>query len=164
MSWYAIYTQAGKENIAAQNLGNQDFEVYLPLCKQAKRHARKTVITKAPLFPRYLFVRANPDHRRWRSVNGTIGVSYMVTMGGDPACLDDWIVDQIRARENNDGLVELLPPDFEKGQELRVTQGPFQNLRVLFDRTEAAKRVVVLLTLMGRELEVALRPDHVATS
>jgi transcriptional antiterminator RfaH len=67
--WYAVYTQARMEKWARSNLWERGFKVYLPLYHKERRHARKTDWVSAPLFPRYLFVAADPQSRQQRSIN-----------------------------------------------------------------------------------------------
>ena len=57
--WYAVYTKPRMELWARSNLWERGFEVYLPQYRKLRRHARKLDIIAAPLFPRYLFVRAD---------------------------------------------------------------------------------------------------------
>lgn len=76
--WYVVYTRARGEAWAAGNLVRQDFEVYFPKIRQEVRHARRIRSVLAPLFPRYLLVRLDTENQRWRSVNGTFGVSHII--------------------------------------------------------------------------------------
>lgn len=163
MKWYAVYTQAGKEAIAAQNLINQGFEPYLPRYRKRRRHARRVDTVLAPLFPRYLFVRMDPQQQRWRSINGTFGVSYLLTDGSDPIVLPDDLVDAIREREESDGIIAVQAPEFKKGQRLHVTDGPFAELDGLFECTDDQDRVVLLLEFMGRVVRTRL-PGHAVTA
>ena len=55
--WCVAYTHSGKENLAAGQLAAQGFKTYLPKYRKTVRHARKVRDIKAPLFPRYLFCR-----------------------------------------------------------------------------------------------------------
>ena len=73
-SCYVVATKAGRERLAARQLQNQAFDVFLPLRNKSVRHARRIITRKVPLFPGYLFVRMDIDAVRWRAVNGTIGV------------------------------------------------------------------------------------------
>ena len=77
ISWCVAHTQAQKEKTAQMNLLNQGFEVYLPLFKKIKKHARKIEKVSVPLFPRYIFVGFNSETSRWRSINGTRGISHL---------------------------------------------------------------------------------------
>ena len=55
--WYAIHTKPRQEDLAAEHLRGQEFEIYLPMIKQARRFRQKWRDTIEPLFPRYLFIR-----------------------------------------------------------------------------------------------------------
>jgi len=78
--WYAVHTQASAEQKADFHLRNQGFEVYLPSYRKQRRHARRVDWIKAPLFPRYLFVRMDIETTPWRRIHSTIGVSYLLFM------------------------------------------------------------------------------------
>jgi transcriptional antiterminator RfaH len=64
--WYVVHTQARQEARAEVNLRRQDFEVWLPMIRCVRRHARKVDSTFAPLFPRYFFIRLDLTSQPWR--------------------------------------------------------------------------------------------------
>jgi transcriptional antiterminator RfaH len=162
MNWYVVYAQAQKEAVAQRNLQNQGFEVYLPRYQRRCRHARRVYHVMAPLFPRYLFVRMDPKAQRWRAINGTVGVSYILSEGSEPLAIDNAVIDAIRAREN-DGIVKVSAPTFAKGQKLCVTDGPFADVEGLFECVDDQQRVVLLLDFMGRTVRTRL-PGHAVTA
>src|ERR1044071_3749272 len=79
--WYAVYSQPHRETRAQQQLTAQGFTVFLPLYRKTVRHARKLTTVSAPFFPRYLFVALDLSLDQWRSVNGTFGVTSLITDG-----------------------------------------------------------------------------------
>ena len=162
MQWYAIYTQPHKESVALQNLLKQGFDTYLPRYQKRCRHARRAYTVMAPLFPRYLFVRMNPEAQRWRSINGTLGVSYLLSDGPRPIPIPDRIIDTMRDQER-DGIVQIASPSFVKGQKICVTDGPFAELEGLFECIDDDQRVVLLLELMGRMVRTRL-PGHAVSA
>lgn len=162
--WYAIHTQANGETRAARNLEQQGFEIYLPRCRKVRRHARKTECVLRPMFPRYLFVRLDPECERWRSINGTFGVSYIVAQGQMPLAVPGSVVDALRAREDDAGLVVLEPPAFKAGECLEILEGPMMMHTGLFQRMPDAERVVLLLELLGREVSVTVPRTAVAAA
>lgn len=162
MKWYVVYAQAGKEQVAVQNLIKQGFTTYLPRYRKRCRHARRVYDVMTPLFPRYLFVRMNPALQRWRSINGTIGVSYLLSDGPDPIAIPDEIIDAIHDQER-DGIVQVAPPSFAKGQKVCVTDGPFAEFEGLFECVDDERRVVLLLEFMGRVVRTRL-PGHAVTA
>ncbi len=164
MKWYVAYTHAAKEAFAAQNLANQGFEPYLPRYRKQRRHARRVDTVLAPLFPRYLFVRMDPRQQRWRSINGTFGVSHLLTDGAMPQVVPDEIIGAIRAHADAGGdVVSVMPPAFQKGQRLQVTDGPFADIEGLFECVDDNQRVVLLLEFMGRVVKTSV-PGHAVTA
>ena len=52
MRWFVVYTQPLKETVAKQHLEEQGYDVYLPMFKKTRRHARRIDEVLQPLFPR----------------------------------------------------------------------------------------------------------------
>lgn len=153
--WYVVYTHQGAEKLAEGHLQRQGFNTYLPLCRKITHHARRVADVTAPLFPRYLFVAIDMAAQRWRSINGTFGVNHIVSMGERPQALPDGVVDEIKAREAEEGLVDVTAePPFEAGQTVQLTGGALADQVGLFQRLGEKDRVSVLLDMLGRKLEV----------
>ena len=102
-SWFVVQTQPRAEAKAKRHLINQGFTTYLPVYRRRVRHARRSEIALRPLFPGYLFVRLDPEQQRWRSINGTAGVRQILTDGNSPRYVPDRIIDEIIAREDEQG-------------------------------------------------------------
>ena len=154
--WYVVHTQTRKEALAAQHLGNQGFETFLPRYGKRRRHARRSELVLAPLFPRYLFVRIHTGHQRWRSINGTVGVSSLLSDGERPLAVPVGIVEAIRERQQEHGAIATDLPRYSKGQTLRIIDGPFADLSGLFEDVADETRVVLLLKLLGRDVKTRL--------
>jgi transcriptional antiterminator RfaH len=160
--WYIVHTQPNGEERARHNLERQGFGVYLPKYLKHRRHARRIEHVRRPLFPRYLFVRFDPETAQWRSINGTFGVAHLVSNGNEPVPVPDKIVEAIQARHDDDELVVLHAPDtFEPGQKLEIVEGPFAWHTGLFQRLSDNERVVLLLDLLGRKVTVTVPPEAV---
>ncbi|MEO5335310.1 MAG: transcriptional activator RfaH [Magnetospirillum sp. WYHS-4] len=153
--WYAVHTHPQSEEKACRHLERQGFGAYLPRYRKQRRHARRTEIVPAPLFPRYIFVEADLDNQRWRAILSTVGVSYLVCHGDQPAAVPEGIVEAIRAREDDEGWVDLNePPPFRQGDRVQIKSGPFSDMDALFQCRADKDRVTVLLTLLGRAVPV----------
>jgi transcriptional antiterminator RfaH len=153
--WYVVQTHSHKELRAAQNLNRQGFATYLPRCSRKRRHARRTDVVLRPLFPRYLFVALDLAHDRWRSVQSTFGVNHLLTAGDEPLPIADELVDEIRAREDENGLVVLgLPPGIGVGSKVRLIDGIFAEEQGILERIAGSRRVSILLQLLGRDVRV----------
>jgi transcriptional antiterminator RfaH len=150
--WYVVHTQTQGEGRADLNL-------------RPRRHARRTETVVRPLFPRYLFVAMDLARDRWRAVQSTFGVSTLVVIGNDPVPLPDGVVDEIRAREGEQGFVKLgLPAGVKPGSPVRLVDGVFAEYRGVFERLADDRRVAVLLKLLGREVRVFVPVASVGTA
>jgi transcriptional antiterminator RfaH len=160
--WYATYAQPQSEARAERELRQQGFDVFLPLCRRLRRHARRSEMVLRPLFPRYLFVAIDLATQRWRAVNGTRGVVQLVRQGDRPAPLPAGVVEALRARADGSGAVPLDALSmFEPGRKLLVTAGPFAGHTGKYETMTSDERVILLLELLGRSVEVAVPLLHV---
>ncbi len=155
--WYVVYTRAGMERMACGHLENQGYTVYLPQRLKERKHARRVNTIKVPLFPRYLFIELDTECDQWLAVNGTYGVSYLITMGDRPSPVPRGVVETVRERENEDGLVEIVEPvPYTTGDVVEITRGPFADQTGIFRCGDDKQRVTLLLSLLGREMEIRL--------
>lgn len=159
--WYAVQTRLHAEPTALRNLRAQGFDVYLPRYRKRRRHARRTEIVPAPLFPGYMFVALDLDAQRWRAVHSTVGVRRLVCSGERPCPVPDGIVEDLQARET-EGFIVLDDP--RPGDRLTVLDGPFAGLAGRLVGLTDNERVTVLLNLMGRQINVTMSYDLVALS
>ena len=163
--WYVVQTQVNGEAKAAENLGRQGYQTYLPRYLKRRRHARKVDFTAKPLFPRYMFVAIDIATQRWRSVQSTVGVSRLVTNGDSPAMVPEGVVGALRAREDAKGLVTMdAKPAFAPGDKVRVLAGAFMDNAGLFSGTADRDRVSILLDMLGRKVRVWLDADLVVAA
>lgn len=162
--WFAVHTQARGEAQARFNLMRQGFEVYLPRFLKRRRHARRTEMVPTPLFSRYLFVHMDTGAARWRAIQSTFGVSHLVCNGDLPAAVPDAIIDNIRSREDDSGMVAMgnPPPPFDKGQVVKVLTGPLAEQVGWFEGVSDEERVILLLELLGRKVQVRVPTEAVA--
>lgn len=153
--WCAVQTQTRSEDKAAFHLRQQGYAVFLPKHLKRRKHARRIDWVPAPLFPRYLFVGLGPAIGRWWSIRSTVGVSSLVMTGTRPATVPDKIIDEIKARQDEKGLVKLSAGcGFKHGESVRIIDGPLNDMEGLFDCSNDDDRVTILLDLMGRKVKV----------
>jgi transcriptional antiterminator RfaH len=161
-NWYVANTHVNGETVAAGHLQRQDFSVYLPLYKKLHSHARRKEWVSRPLFPRYLFVGVNEANQHWQAIKSTIGINQLVSFGGEPAPIGNSIIESLRAREDETGMVALASAStFQKGDPVKFLDGALSNQIGLFDSIDDKMRVTVLLDLLGRKLRVCAPIDTV---
>jgi transcriptional antiterminator RfaH len=161
--WFAVYARPQKESLASEHLARQGFEVFCPRYLKRRSHARRVDMVPAPLFPRYLFVRFDPQNTQWQAIRSTRGVIGLVSNGNDLVRVPDLVIDEIRTREDADGYVVLANQlKMARGAKIRIEEGPLSSCDAIFEAQKDGDRVIALLSLFGRKVVTHLPMRSVA--
>ena len=161
--WYALYTKVHEEVWASNNLRQRELEVYLPRFSKRRSHARKVDFVKAPLFPRYLFARADVDLGERPAMAYAQGVEYVVGFGGRLSVVADSWIDELKAREDESGLISVVAhPAFTPGQKVRVREGALLDNTGVFESISDDQRVFILLNLLGGQVRTRMSITAIA--
>ena len=163
--WYAIHTKPRQEEHAAEHLRRQEFEVYLPKIKQARRFRQRWRDTIEPLFPRYLFIRLDLGSDNVAPIRSTRGVSKLVSFNGLPATVPEPLIDALI--ESADPDSGLLPPHedrFKPGATVTIVNGPLAGLEAIFEAHDGEARSIILLELLGKTRQLKIDRDHLSTT
>ena len=144
-SWFAIHTKVRREKFAAANIAVLGIGVLLPLVKVEHLIRGHTQGAAKPLFPGYLFARFCPEIS-CESVKSSRGVLRVVSSGRFPIPVRDTVVQEIRDRIEEDGLIRLRPRNLGPGTRVLIQDGPFEGLMGRVERElDGGKRVAILL-------------------
>ena len=185
--WYVIHTYAGYENRVKTNLEQRavslNVEDYIFAAEvpqeevvQIKNGDRKTI--KQNKLPGYVLVRMDLTNESWGVVRNTPGVTGFVGNAYDPypLTLDEIVkmlapeAEEKAAREAAEAegkpvpqrKVEVQVLDFEVGDSVTVTDGPFATLQATINEINAdSKKVKGLVEIFGRETPVELCFDQI---
>ncbi|MDD2774230.1 MAG: transcription termination/antitermination protein NusG [Elusimicrobiales bacterium] len=164
--WYVVHTQTGYEdkvhrlitqNAQSQGFTDRVFQVLIPTeevveVKQNKRHLRKR-----KFFPGYILVEMILSSESYWFLRNTTGVTGFL---GDPKPVP-------LPEEEIKGIIELTTSSaqnkpkpaiqFEKGESVRITEGPFKHfLGVVEDVNETKSKLKVMVTVFDRPTPVEL--------
>lgn len=151
--WYAIYTHPKQEERVNRNLMAWNVEVFFPKIKKIVFNEFTKVGTEIikPLFPRYIFARF-PLNEYSHKIQFTRGVHSIVGFGS-PAPVDEWIIENIKLRRGDDGLI--VPNSIKCGDKIKIEAGTFKNFTGLFEReTSDNERVLILLDMVSYQLSI----------
>lgn len=153
--WFAARTHPHRENTAQLNLQAMGFRSFVPRVHRTVRHARKLRNVLAPLFPGYIFVIVDLSRDRWRTINGTSGISSLIMGLEQPMPVPAGVVEALIALGDKSGMVRL-DHDLQIGQKVRVLSGPFSQILGRLDQLDDNGRVRILLDIMGGEVPARL--------
>ena len=147
--WYALHTKPRKEHQVEAILCHREIETYLPLRCELKKH--RLVVTREPLFPRYLFACVDLPAVGISAIVYTPGLTSMVSFCGEPAAVDAGIIDYLKQREQTGSGPEVYG-HFRPGERVIIRTGPCKDLEAIFDsRLSGLGRVRVLLKILGQQ-------------
>ena len=161
--WYVVYSQPHQEFRSQTQLTAQGFHTFLPRYRKTVRHARKLMTVNAPFFNRYLFVALDLSCDQWRSVNGTFGVTSLITDGTFPIPVPQGVIESLINISDADGFVNLGDA-LRVGERVQVLTGPFANLIGELVRLDGARRAQVLLQLLGGAVPVSIDRGHLVSA
>ena len=166
LRWYLIHTKPSREALAQDNLERQGFEVYYPRLKQWVQWRKQPTERVTALFPRYLFLHLDEGRQSLRPVHSTIGVATVVRFGFKYTVVPEPVIRELQQRANPDtGLHQLTSASMlARGAKVRFSAGAFDGLEGIFQRPAGADRVVVLLSLLGRDTAVHVPAQYVQPS
>ena len=159
MAWYLAYTHPRGESKASWHLENQGFTAYVPSYLKQRRHARRIDSVKAPLFPRYLFVCMDIAKAPWRVIHSTIGIHHLICAGEIPLEVPERIIQELRERVDEKGLIKPRHPTYERGDRVQVTAGALIDQIGIFECSSDDERAVVLLNFLQRDVRVRVSLD-----
>ncbi|TIC78993.1 transcription/translation regulatory transformer protein RfaH [Crenobacter intestini] len=154
LAWYLVHTKPRQEAKALLNLTQQGYTCYLPLISVEKLRRGKAQQVSEALFPRYLFIHLDSSEggRSWAPIRSTLGVSTLVQFGGQPAKVDDALIEQLRTHEAALPAATLFAP----GETVRITEGPFTGLNAVYQCSDAEQRSLVLLELLHKQVKLRI--------
>ena len=148
--WYAIQAKPRKEFAACAALASiEGVEAYLPTLRVEPVNPRARKIRA--FFPGYLFVCADLVQIGLSAIRWTPGVARVLDCGGVPVSIPQPVIEEIRRRveEVQQGAFGLR--QFRRGDWVRITKGPFQDLEGMFDtRIGGRTRARILVEFLGR--------------
>ena len=151
LAWYAVYVRHQHEKSAAELLGRKGFEVLLPLHRAAHRWKDRLQIVSLPLFPSYLFLRANLQRKL--EILQTPGVCWLVGNGGRASRVPESEIDSIRKVTQNSVRAEPHPY-LRSGERILVFSGPLAGVEGMLSRVKNQFRVVVCVELLQKAVAV----------
>ena len=149
-AWFVLYCKPNKESAVKGRLMMQGFEVYSPTVRKSSLcQGKKKSVCEEPLFPRYIFLKINPNETSISSVSYTPGVISFVRFGDNYSTVDESVIVKIKEYELAQLRDDASVSDFEKGDLVCINGGGFYDIIATFHEVKSDNRIVVLLNMLG---------------
>lgn len=171
MRWYVIHVYSGFEAKVAESIREQAEkkgmselieEVLVPTEEVVEMRRGQKVNAERKFFPGYVLVRMDMTDETWHLVRNTPKVTAFLGANNRPVPISDREAERI-IKQVAEGVERPKPSIiFEIGEEVRVTDGPFESFNgFVEDVDEERSRVKVAVSIFGRSTPVELEYSQV---
>ena len=167
--WFVLNAQSGHEKKVRTNiltrlknlhLEDKVYDVVIPTDEVVEIRNGKKVNVEKKTFPGYVLVRMDLDDETWYQIRNTPSVIGFVGSGKMPQSLSRREIERILGSNEEVEVKKESPkfkPDFEAGETVRVTTGPFADFNGIIEEINLDQsKVTVLVNIFGRETPVEL--------
>ena len=167
--WFVLNAQSGHEKKVRTNiltrlknlhLEDKVYDVVIPTDEVVEIRNGKKVNVEKKTFPGYVLVRMDLDDETWYQIRNTPSVIGFVGSGKMPQSLSRREIERILGSNEEVEVKKESPkfkPDFEVGETVRVTTGPFADFNGIIEEINLDQsKVTVLVNIFGRETPVEL--------
>ena len=165
-NWYIVQSHSSFENKVAQlireeaekaKISDKFEEIIVPTHDITEVKRGKRVQRKKKFFPGYLLIKMNMTDESWHFVKSQPKVTNFLGAKGKPIALSSVeakrLIEQITERVESPRSNVI----FEIGEEVRVSDGPFQSFNGLVEEIDEDKsRLKVSVSIFGRSTPVDL--------
>jgi transcription termination/antitermination protein NusG len=180
MQWYVLRVASNLEDrvrealdrkIKIEKLENRIGRVLVPTQKEKRMRGGRARIYYRKLYPGYVFVEMATEadgsvaEDVWFMIKETSGVGDFISSGGKPSPMSMTEVEQMLSAviqpEEQPALANLK---FNKGDKVKVQEGPFENFEGVVDEINSHKGTVrVIVTIFGRATPIEMEYWQVET-
>jgi transcriptional antiterminator NusG len=164
--WYIIHTYSGFERKVAESLrtraeafgfSEQIGQILIPEEEVVELRNGKKVTSKRLLYPGYVVVQMEMNDELWHRVKDTPRVTGFVGGGQTPIPLSADEINKMLYRQTTAAERPRPKMTFEKGELVRIIDGPFANFQGKVDEINPERNTLrVLVTIFGRATPVEL--------
>ena len=164
--WYVIHTQTGYEDRVKKALDSKInaglakdgiAQILVPIEQVSEVKGGKKRISQRKFFPGYILVEMELTDETWYLIKSISGVTGFVGAGSKPLPLREEEIVSI-LKQTKEAKEKPTPKVvFEKGESVRVNDGPFTNFNGTIEEANLAKgKIKVMISIFGRATPVEL--------
>jgi transcriptional antiterminator NusG len=164
--WYIIHAYSGFERkvreslesrIAAFGLQNRIGRIMIPTEPVTELRNGKKYTIERVFLPGYVLVEMELDNDLWHVIKNTPRVTGFLGTGDNPVALSEQEVSSILFRSDVSKDKPSMKVKFDKGEQVRINEGPFANFTGAVDDINEDKQTLkVMVSIFGRSTPVEI--------
>jgi transcription termination/antitermination protein NusG len=164
--WYIIHAYSGFERkvreslesrIRAFGLENRIGRIMIPTEPVTELRNGKKYTIERVFLPGYVLVEMELDNDLWHVIKNTPRVTGFLGTGDNPVALSEQEVSSILFRSESTTNKPSMKVKFEKGEQVRINEGPFANFTGAVDDVNEDKQTLkVMVSIFGRSTPVEI--------
>jgi transcriptional antiterminator NusG len=164
--WYIIHAYSGFERkvreslesrIQAFGLQNRIGRIMIPTEPVTELRNGKKYTIERVFLPGYVLVEMELDNDLWHVIKNTPRVTGFLGTGDSPVALSEAEVSSILFRSDSSKDKPAMKVKFEKGEQVRINEGPFANFNgTVDDVNEDRQTLKVMVSIFGRSTPVEI--------
>jgi transcription termination/antitermination protein NusG len=164
--WYIIHAYSGFERkvreslesrIQAFGLQNRIGRIMIPTEPVTELRNGKKYTIERVFLPGYVLVEMDLDNDLWHVIKNTPRVTGFLGTGDKPVALSEAEVSSILFRSESSKDKPAMKVKFEKGEQVRINEGPFANFNgTVDDVNEDRQTLKVMVSIFGRSTPVEI--------
>ena len=164
--WYIIHAYSGFERkvreslesrIQAFGLQNRIGRIMIPTEPVTELRNGKKYTIERVFLPGYVLVEMELDNDLWHVIKNTPRVTGFLGTGDSPVALSEQEVSSILFRSDVSKDKPATKIKFEKGEQVRINEGPFANFNGAVDDVNEDKQTLkVMVSIFGRSTPVEI--------
>ena len=164
--WYIIHAYSGFERkvreslesrISAFGLQNRIGRIMIPTEPVTELRNGKKYTIERVFLPGYVLVEMELDNDLWHVIKNTPRVTGFLGTGDNPVALSEQEVSSILFRSDLSKDKPSMKIKFDKGEQVRINEGPFANFTGAVDDINEDKQTLkVMVSIFGRSTPVEI--------
>jgi transcriptional antiterminator NusG len=164
--WYIIHAYSGFERkvreslesrIAAFGLQNKIGRIMIPTEPVTELRNGKKYTIERVFLPGYVLIEMDLDNDLWHVIKNTPRVTGFLGTGDNPVALSEQEVSSILFRSDVSKDKPTLKIKFDRGEQVRINEGPFANFTGAVDEINEDKQTLkVMVSIFGRSTPVEI--------
>ncbi len=166
LQWYVLRVQSGREDkirdaierrVKAGGQSEHVERVLVPTETVTEIKNGKRRVSRRKIFPGYLVLHMQMTDDVWYVIRDTPGVGDFLGAHGRPTLMQPHEVEKLLGEMETGAEKPKLKIEFQKGDSVKVKEGPFENFEGIVEEVQPAKGIVrVIVTIFGRPTPVDL--------